>query len=960
MVKQLHDKDTGTTRRPGRPPSYVFDKPDEQLSELERRLKLAVMKRRLRQNRNYHRRKLRNANTDTSAPPPHGLDKSLAADTDVDISPSLATASDGSQKENTNSKSAVLDVFHLSDGGEVSAPAPREESLEDLFRLPFMSSTTIPTSFMDETFVANAPFADPAGTSLHRKGELGGTAPANSSSMSSPVPGFPDQFADTDVRHGGDWTREIEHAPEILSSAVGDAGVDKYAANPSSSTDSGGTTSISVKYCCPVPELPVANIDEDSSYATAFTTISVPEPVSLDLEVFGRTNRFSESETAGFSASVDDARARANKVDVLSDGVADETELLLDELLDLEMRTSYTSSAAMMRMGTSSVAFSLASLPRPALLAAHALSVFQDSFDQTAALAMIGQGISGLNVSAFEPLFARNLLAVADNCPGSPRFTLNPLVRHALPTSLPRVNEYMSDGPSSETAMLSLPDGSFVDLNSFPSQDLIARRFVAHYGTILAILSDTPSINRNGMERYKAMRFFDAERKNVKHALHLAAVLGSKIELDFLRKGAAVIRYCTDAKTRALLFQSALDGTAYPADETTSMFSVINETPELLGSVSYGTIGMENQVLSSTGSLPPEAMAEISYEPGPVWPLEPEECMPGEIIDVLNPKSQDPEVVLAEADDNCVWWHNTARIYLALGEAYFDMLRIDKAEKPLEKALDILDLRNRRPECPLKTASVVLANLLLAEIRALRGDTETAKRKLYYALSLLSGAGMTESTYTVNAMNTLVNVQMSSGSYEDALRTSSKMLDILVSLGYDEMPIYADALGTTGVVYLNMKHLDDAERLFCKALEVINTWFAKAAWKKLVPYEHCQDLDIWLLEGLAKVNDAQGNIVQADSLRENALRKRAQRGLCDIRIMPDPDLASLEPDDTDPNDIPKACALGLETFRSGPGAFLRAREELKDIHLPGNRRAVLLDSFRDSGLDWLSYPRHAY
>lgn len=45
-------------RRPGRPPVYKFDRPDNELSENERRLKDAILKRRTRQNRSYHRKKL--------------------------------------------------------------------------------------------------------------------------------------------------------------------------------------------------------------------------------------------------------------------------------------------------------------------------------------------------------------------------------------------------------------------------------------------------------------------------------------------------------------------------------------------------------------------------------------------------------------------------------------------------------------------------------------------------------------------------------------------------------------------------------------------------------------------------------------------------------------------------------------------------------------------------------------
>lgn len=55
------------TRKPGRPATYVFDKPDEQLTEKERKLKSSIEKRRLRQNRSYHRRKALRAAQETAA-----------------------------------------------------------------------------------------------------------------------------------------------------------------------------------------------------------------------------------------------------------------------------------------------------------------------------------------------------------------------------------------------------------------------------------------------------------------------------------------------------------------------------------------------------------------------------------------------------------------------------------------------------------------------------------------------------------------------------------------------------------------------------------------------------------------------------------------------------------------------------------------------------------------------------
>lgn len=57
MSKPPSPDEQSEKRRPGRPPTYVFSKPDAELSENERRLKGSVIKRRLRQNRSYHRKK---------------------------------------------------------------------------------------------------------------------------------------------------------------------------------------------------------------------------------------------------------------------------------------------------------------------------------------------------------------------------------------------------------------------------------------------------------------------------------------------------------------------------------------------------------------------------------------------------------------------------------------------------------------------------------------------------------------------------------------------------------------------------------------------------------------------------------------------------------------------------------------------------------------------------------------
>lgn len=73
-------------------------------------------------------------------------------------------------------------------------------------------------------------------------------------------------------------------------------------------------------------------------------------------------------------------------------------------------------------------------------------------------------------------------------------------------------------------------------------------RFVAHFGGLLASLSGNPHINRNGGERLRAMRTLDPKRNSVLHGVRLHAAMGAGVHVDVLRKGASVIRYCTDAQ----------------------------------------------------------------------------------------------------------------------------------------------------------------------------------------------------------------------------------------------------------------------------------------------------------------------------------------------------------------------------------------------------------------------------
>lgn len=939
VVSQLSDvmgkdAETRSRRRPGRPPSYVFDKPDHELTDLERRLKLSVIKRRQRQNRSYHRRKHRTGiavvktrnggenhppgsvevipafdsvcSTDTFDAPKRSDETQLVHDfahAKEDTVPSFlhaismsgSTSRDPIAKQLEPSSAEPLDhrqTLKFDTGREqhrsrksISSDKSSggDASFEDLVR-------SLQSQVPDEScFASSEHFQMPAPNELaravtRRDVQTVFPAPFSSAHRAAAIPDLP-QAQNPDS--------------ESLGSLVAD-GVTAYEDFEISQTASRCDSNLADRHelDCLLPH-------------SSFRSCPATELMSTHQNDLMTSDSILLSSTDG-TAQVSSAE---DGLDVDCTVQSDE-ELLRDELLNIETSASVASSAAVMRLGASAVESVLVSMSTEAKVAAKALAVFPDSFDACAAAAMLGT-----NVTALQDLMKVNVLFACNFSNGRPRFVLNPLVRHILPairlhrkSASPEQNgSYfhrknvplcLPDFDESDSAIStsgdSLPTDLFgqgdvhddpdmastsfpydVDDELGPSEVELHARFVAYFGKLMSSLSDNPAINRNGQERLRAMRTFDVERRNLFHALKLSENLGQKIHVDFLRKGAVVMRYCTDAKCRVSLFKHALDlepcniasmkVASVLGDDSLAALSA-HSTPKPESKMSeHSDVGIESEPIK----LSDTSVENLDPMATPFMLALSEELCPELAARTL----EEGENSLKDALEDCTWLRNVARIHLALGEAYFDMLDVSKAEEPLENARALLDARGRRSDCRIESISLALPNLLLAEIRASRGETNEAKKLLHYALSLLSQAGLGESTFTVSAMNTLVGVLLSTRCYEDAMRTSTQMVDVLNNMGYHNMPIYADALGTLATVHLHIGRLGEAEKYFCDALEVIEIWLGKSDWHKSVPYEHCQDLDIWLLEGLAWACHEQGKIVQAEERHAEAEERRQKRGL---------------------------------------------------------------------------------
>lgn len=212
-----------------------------------------------------------------------------------------------------------------------------------------------------------------------------------------------------------------------------------------------------------------------------------------------------------------------------------------------------------------------------------------------------------------------------------------------------------------------------------------------------------------------------------------------------------------------------------------------------------------------------------------------------------------------------------ARVRLALGEAYLDMLAIDTASEHIAQAVSLLARVSQKPDV---CVSSVLALVLMAELRISQRAFADGSRLLVEALNALSSAGLQKSTFAACCLLSLGTVFSNMGQTERALQTVSTALDVLSGLGYEHMPIFADGLRTLGSIHLSAGNADRAQKLFISALELIGKWIELGA-----PIQHCMHLDIFLRELLARTYESQGRQDVADFLIEKSRQQRRERKL---------------------------------------------------------------------------------
>lgn len=356
----------------------------------------------------------------------------------------------------------------------------------------------------------------------------------------------------------------------------------------------------------------------------------------------------------------------------------------------------------------------------------------------------------------------------------------------------------------------------FNDNIASSTYDVAQDRFIKHYQQELMRLRDD-KIHKVGWHREDAMALYDSERENMEFSEYLLS--GRKVELrTFLSAGITVMRYCVSAVNRERVIEKAL------SDDEAS----------------------KEDVFAALGS--------------------------GGDMSTKSPSGDEREEMTP-----CDKSHR-ARLQLALSEAYFDQLKTEDAEAPLLRALGLMGKVS--PRCGTPATGIVdsvLILLLLSNLRLKANRIRDARKLCVKALHILAEAGLGKSTFGINAMSNLVTIYLFDGHLERAKSVASKLLDTLNTMRYNGMPIYADALGVCAMVSVSEGNFAEAEQQYGTALQTVGKWGSKE-WTG-IPMEHCLDLDLWLMEGLAEAIRNQGRVEEAGLLEERAREDRRSRGL---------------------------------------------------------------------------------
>eukprot|EP00871_Galdieria_phlegrea_P005821 jgi/Galph1/726/GphlegSOOS_G5457.1 len=190
-------------------------------------------------------------------------------------------------------------------------------------------------------------------------------------------------------------------------------------------------------------------------------------------------------------------------------------------------------------------------------------------------------------------------------------------------------------------------------------------------------------------------------------------------------------------------------------------------------------------------------------------------------------------------------WQEDALLWISLGEAYADDLRIKEAERAFSLSLMLIE------KSGLNNKPCVLIPLMgLSNIFRETDRVDQALELLHRALDKLSQFHLENSSYGVHVYESLTITLIIRNQREQAQYALSNLLRVIKNVHFEGLPLYSDVLGTLGIFSLVSRNIEAADGYFRQALENYGSFLCRS-WSR-VPIESCRDLELWILDNLSK------------------------------------------------------------------------------------------------------------
>mmetsp|Transcript_3075 Transcript_3075/g.9382 ORF Transcript_3075/g.9382 Transcript_3075/m.9382 type:complete len:536 (-) Transcript_3075:99-1706(-) len=214
----------------------------------------------------------------------------------------------------------------------------------------------------------------------------------------------------------------------------------------------------------------------------------------------------------------------------------------------------------------------------------------------------------------------------------------------------------------------------------------------------------------------------------------------------------------------------------------------------------------------------------------------------------------------------------TAILRLSLAESFFDSFRDQEALEMVKKSREVLETSYRQNQLQTLRNKACLFRARLLEIQLLNRTDGVAENRRTESEELLESTvqtfnneGLSETSLMVEAL--LISCLMCIKRHEStrAGQAVSHICSLVDLLQLENTAVQALVKAVLGAYYATEQKLDLAEENLKNAAEILMKW--ASLWSH-VSLNHCLDLEVFILEGLAKIRNQKMDASAQDTARQ--------------------------------------------------------------------------------------------